>query len=80
MKKYAHINTGRPVRLESLIVSTDLRRSDIIQILNANGEFVTKGNWFQDNILAWGDFWGTATKAGTGNTVSFKLLGETRHE
>ena len=73
MKTYTHINSRKAVRLATLIKSGEIGDRDIIQIFNADGRFVTKGNWFQDNILEMSHFFGFATKAGTGLTVSFKL-------
>ena len=70
---YQHINTGKAVKLSSLIKSDDITDHSIIQIFSAAGAFITKGNWFQDHILDWGDSWGQATKAGTGLTVNFRL-------
>lgn len=70
---YQHINTGKAVKLSDLIKSGDITDRNIIQIFDTNGAFITRGNWFQDNILGWGDFWGMASKGGTGLTVSFRL-------
>lgn len=72
--KFTLINTGKATKLASLIKSGDIKDHHVINIYDTTGQFITKGNWFQDNILNWGSFTGIATKAGTGNTVSFKLI------
>lgn len=73
MKEYKHINTGRIVKLSSLIKSGDITDDSIIQIFDKAGTFVTRGNWYQDNVLDQAERWGRASKAGTGHTVKFQL-------
>ena len=72
--KFTLINTDKTVRLSSLIESGDVSDSNVIVIYDTDGSFITKGNWFQDNILWFADRFGMSSKAGTGNTVSFKLV------
>ena len=43
---FQHINTGRTVRLSSLIKSGDISDKNIIQIYDAEGKFITRGNWY----------------------------------
>lgn len=69
-----HINTGRTVKLKTLIVSGDIQDNTRIVIFDNDGIFLTAGNWYQDQILEHVDKVGTATKAGTGLTISFKIL------
>lgn len=73
MKQFKYINTGEVVKLSDLIESEDIDDRSIIKVYNADGKFVTKGNWFQDHILDWVGSYGTAKKAGVGLTVSFHL-------
>lgn len=70
---FKYINTGRTVKLSSLIKCSDITDKSIIQIYDAEGKFITKGNWYQDNVLGWSDHFGKASKAGTGLTVKFQL-------
>ena len=70
---FKHINTGRIVRLSSLIKSGDISDKSIIQIYDTEGKFITRGNWYQDNVLGWCDRFGKATKGGTGLTVKFQF-------
>lgn len=77
MSKYEFLNTGKAVKLESLVKSEDITDEYVIQIFDQNGQFITKGNWFQDNILEYTNAVGIATKSGTGHTVSFKIANET---
>ena len=72
--KFNYINTGKVVRFSGLIQSGDITDRNIIEICDTIGEFVTRGNWYQDNVLAWGSFTGVASKAGTGLTVKFQLV------
>lgn len=79
MQKYIntgmkHINTGTPVRLKTLIVSGDVQDDTKITIFNKDGAFLTAGNWYQDQVLNYIDKVGIAKKAGTGLTVSFRIL------
>ncbi len=77
MNKYEFLNTGKVVKLESLMQSEDITDKTVIQIFDQNGQFVTQGNWFQDNVLEYTSAVGIATKPGTGHTVSFKIANET---
>lgn len=74
MNNYKFVNTGIKAKLSSIIMSGDVRDENLIQIFDTMGNFITKGNWFQDNILSWGDFYGVARKGGTGRTISFNLV------
>lgn len=69
-----YINTGNPVMLKTLISSGDITDRTIIQIFDSAGAFLTRGNWYQDQVLDYLDGIGTAKKPGTGITVNFKLL------
>lgn len=69
-----HINTDTVVRLRSLIVSGDINDKTSIAIYDADGKFVCRGKWYQDQVLDNGERFGKAHKAGTGNTVSFRLI------
>lgn len=73
MKDFTYINTGRVINLQALVMSEDIHDKSIIQVFDHEGKFLTKGNWFQDNVLAYADRFGIASKAGTGLTVSFRL-------
>lgn len=77
MKEYKHLNTGNAVTMGALIQSSDIGDKEIIQIFDKDGTFLTKGNWFQDNVLEYTQAMGIATKPGTGLTVNFRLVGET---
>lgn len=69
-----HINTNLPVKLKTLIVSGDIHDDARIQIFNAAGSLVAVGKWYQDHILEYVDQIGTATKAGSGLSVKFKII------
>ena len=73
MKEYRYINTGATVKLNALIISSDITDKTVIQVFDQEGKFLTKGNWFQDHVLNYSDRFGVATKPGTGLTVNFKL-------
>lgn len=77
MKEYKHLNTGNAVTLEALIQSSDIGDKEIVQVFAEDGAFLTKGNWFQDNVLEYIQATGIATKPGTGLTVNFRLVAET---
>lgn len=77
MNKYNYLNTGSIIKLETLIQSGEAQDKNIIQIFDESGVFVTKGNWFQDNILEHVEAKGIATKPGTGLTINFKMVTET---
>lgn len=80
MNKYDYLNTGNVIKLETLVKSTDVTDETIIQIFDNDGNFVTKGNWFQDNILEYAavkGVKGVANKPGTGHTVNFRMSNET---
>lgn len=77
MKKYEYINSGSIIKLQTLIQCGEVEDKNIIQVFDETGVFVTKGNWFQDNVLEYGQCKGIATKAGTGLTVNFKMATET---
>ena len=73
MKDHTIINSGKPVKMSSLIQSGEVGDRNVIEVYDTLGNFVTRGNWYQDNVLSWGGFWGIASKAGTGLTVKFQL-------
>lgn len=73
MKIYNYINRGETISLATLILSGDIDESNVIAIYDEDGKFIAKGKWYEDNILEWSDYWGIATKAGTGLTITFKL-------
>lgn len=77
MEKYNYLNTGSIIKLQTLIHSGEAEDKNIIQIFDESGVFVTKGNWFQDNILEYTEAKGIATKPGTGLTINFKMVTET---
>lgn len=69
-----YINTGKPVDLRILISSGYISDRTIIRVFKSSGQFLTRGNWYQDQILDLLNKTGIATKSGTGLTVSFKLI------
>ena len=73
MKGYNYINTGNTIKLKALMVSSDITDKTIIHVDDHEGKFLTKGNWFQDNVEDYADRFGVATKPGTGLTVNFQL-------
>lgn len=73
MTGYKYINTGKVIELGELIISGDLEDKNMVEIFDADGKFVCRGNWFQDHILDFVNETGTATKAGTGLTVKFRF-------
>lgn len=68
-----YINTNKPVNLKTLIVSGEISDESRIQIFNNAGSLLACGRWYQDQILAYVDKIGTATKTGTGLSIKFKL-------
>ena len=73
MTNGTYINTGKPVRLRTLIVSGDIDDKTVISIYDAQGKFVCRGEWYRDRVLDFGEMFGIAKKAGTGHSVSFRL-------
>ena len=73
MKHSQYINTGKVAKLSDVVMSGDVGDRDIVKVYDAEGKFITKGNWFQDHVLDWAGFYGIASKAGSGLTVSFQL-------
>lgn len=71
-----YINKNVPVTLGSLITCGDISDGAIIEIYDQNGALKARGSWFQDNILNFTDSWGTASKAGTGRTIRFNVMGK----
>ena len=69
-----YINTGKPVCLKTLICSGDINDRTMIRIFDCVGSFLTRGNWYQDQILEHIDRIGVAKRPGTGITVNFSLL------
>lgn len=45
-------------KLSSLIMSQTITDDDTIEIYDTLGNFITRGNWFQDQILDFGAFFG----------------------
>lgn len=60
-------------KLSDLIMSEDVSDRSIIHIYDAEGKFLAKGHWFQDQILDYADYIGQATKPGTGLSINFRL-------
>ena len=77
-KDYTFINTGKAINLRSLIVSGDIDDKAIINIYDAQGKFIVRGEWYRDGVLAYSEDFGTARKVGTGHSISFKLIGPER--
>ena len=77
MTNFKYLNTNKTVALGDLIKSEDVTDKTIIQVFDAEGKFMTKGNWYQDNLLEYSEAKGIARKPGTGLTVNFRLIGET---
>ena len=73
MKEYKYINTGKVVTLGKLIISGDIEDKSRVEVFRADGTFVCRGNWYQDQVLNFTERKGTATKAGTGLTVQFRF-------
>lgn len=46
-------------KLSSLVMNDTITDDDTIEIYDTLGNFVTRGNWYQDQILAFGGFFGT---------------------
>lgn len=72
--KLKYINTGKPVSLKDLIISSDIHPDAKIQIFDKAGAFVAAGNIYQDHVLDYMYEVGIATKAGTGLTVKFQFV------
>lgn len=60
-------------KLSDLILSDDVSDRSIIHIYDAEGKFLAKGHWFQDQILDYAGRTGQATKPGTGLSINFRL-------
>lgn len=60
-------------QLSDLIMSEEVSDRTIIRIYDAEGKFLAKGNWFQDQILDYAGRTGQATKPGTGLSINFRL-------
>lgn len=67
-------NKCKVVKLSTLICNGKIRDESIIQIYDANGCFITRGHWYQDNILNWGEHRGIAHRMGAGFSISFNLI------
>ncbi len=46
-------------KLSSLVMNDTITDDDTIEIYDTLGNFVTRGNWYQDQILNFGGFFGT---------------------
>lgn len=68
-----YINKNVVAKLKTLIVSGDINDETKIQIFNKMGHFVAAGKWYNDNILDYMEKFGTFTKVGSGNSISFHL-------
>lgn len=69
-----YINSTETVRLSRLILSGELNDSSMIQIFNANGNFICQGHWYDDSILKHRGILGKAYKSETGHIVKFKQI------
>ena len=76
MNDYKYINTGKPATLRDLVFSGDVDGTEIIHVYDPDGKFLVKGEWFGDWILPYTEREGLVTKAGTGKSLSFRLLGQ----
>lgn len=70
-KKY--LNTGKRIKLRSLIISGDIDDNTKIAIYTNDGKYICRGNWYEDKVLEHGEFFGLATKSGTGTSIQFRL-------
>lgn len=61
-------------KLSSVILNRQVRDEDIVRVYDKDGAFITKGNWYQDNILDWCEFFGEVSRMGN-RTVKFQLIG-----
>lgn len=48
-------------KLSSLVMNDTITDDDTIEIYDTLGNFVTRGNWYQDQILDFGGFFGSVT-------------------
>ena len=64
----------RMTKLSSVILNGRARDEDIVRVYDKDGVFITKGNWYHDNILDWCDFFGEVSRMGD-RTVKFQLIG-----
>lgn len=64
----------RMTKLSSVILNGQVRDEDIVKVYDKDGVFITKGNWYQDNILDRCDFFGEVSRMGD-HTVKFQLIG-----
>lgn len=67
------VNSGRSVRLSSLILSGELDDNALICVYDAEGKFLGRGGWFSDFVLRWYDRYGVAVKPGTGRSINFRF-------
>lgn len=72
-KKFEYINTGRAAHLGDLLLSGDITDSSEINVFGPDGDLLTRGRWYEDNVLAYANVLGVARKVGSGLTVSFNL-------
>ena len=68
-----YINSTETIRLQHLIVSGEISDETIIDLFDKNGKQVTRGKWYEDNILNYSRSFGKAYKAGTGLTIKFVI-------
>lgn len=59
LKEYSNVT-----KLSKLVCSGLIRDDDIIEVYDMFGTLVARGNWYQDNLLKWADFYGKETHKG----------------
>lgn len=69
-----YINRTEAISLSQLILGGELGDGNVIQIFDADGNFICQGTWYSDCILERRNAIGQAHKAGTGRTIQFKLI------
>lgn len=68
------IGSGELIKLASLIQSEEINDKSQIAVYDKEGKFLARGAWYEDKILEFTERFGKAYKAGTGRTVTFRLI------
>lgn len=68
------INTGKVVRLATLIKSGEVDDKTWICIYDKNGKFLLCGTWYEDKVLEYSELFGKATKRPSGFSVNHRVM------
>lgn len=72
-----YINTGKVIRLATLIKSGEINDKSIICIYDAEGKFLVQGAWYEDKVLEYSEKLGKASKRASGQVnhrMMFRLV------